>query len=132
MDKGGAESRLSRRQFVISAGVASAALLVRCGQPSLQAPPPPKVHRLGWLAPGGPGSPSARGFLQGMTVHGYEEGRNLAIDWHTFDGRSEAVAEQMAELVSTQPDLIVTGSNFPALAAKAVRPQESVVMRPWP
>jgi putative ABC transport system substrate-binding protein len=54
-----------------------------------------------------------------MSERGYEEGRNLIIEWSTFDGRDEGLAAQVADLIGSRPDVMVTSSNPPTLAAKA-------------
>jgi putative ABC transport system substrate-binding protein len=54
-----------------------------------------------------------------MSERGYEESRNLIIEWPTFDGRDEGLAAQVADLIGSRPDVMVTSSNLPTLAVKA-------------
>ena len=61
-----------------------------------------KVPRIGFLAVG---SREGRAFLidgllQGLREHGYDEGRNILIEYRFSEGRNERLPELAAELVA--------------------------------
>src|SRR5215217_4065483 len=98
-------SRLSRRQFVVGAGVTGGGLLAGCGRlPWQAAPPPTRMYRLGFLGVG----PQPTQFLLGnLRDLGYVEGQNVAAEFRDT-GDSTDAAEFAAELVALQVDIIVT------------------------
>jgi putative tryptophan/tyrosine transport system substrate-binding protein len=57
-------------------------------------------------------------FLRGLRDHGYEDGRNIHIEYRFSEGRHERLSELAAELVGLQPDVLVTTGPPAALAAK--------------
>jgi len=74
-----------------------------------------KVWRVGYITPGGGGS-SVDEFPRGMRDLGYQEGRNLVIEWRFADGDFDRLPAQATDLVSRKVDVIVVGGT-PALAA---------------
>jgi len=58
-------------------------------------------------------------FVRGMSDLGYVEGRNLTIDWRYADGDYQRLAGFAAELVATNPPVIVTYGTAAAKALKA-------------
>ena len=56
----------------------------------------------------------------GLRELGYVEGRNLALEYRSSDGRPERLPDAAAELVRLAPDVIVARSASAALAAKHV------------
>ena len=54
----------------------------------------------------------------GLRELGYTEGRNIAIEWRSADGRSERVGELAAELVHLKVSLIVASGTPAAEAAQ--------------
>src|SRR4030095_7763619 len=83
---------------------------------SAHAQPPAKVPRIGYLADAGSSPPQA--FLQGLRDLGYFEGKNIAFEYRTTDGKSERRADQVAELVHLKVDIIVADGTGPPLPAK--------------
>jgi putative tryptophan/tyrosine transport system substrate-binding protein len=81
-----------------------------------EAQQPGKVPRIGYLADAGFSPPQA--FLQGLRDLGYVEGKNIAFEYRTTDGKSERRADQVAELVHLKVDIIVADGTGPTLAAK--------------
>ena len=60
---------------------------------------------------------------------GYVEGRTVAIEYRSAEGRSERLAELAADLVKLKVDLIVTGGgNVSTLAARKVTATIPIVM----
>ena len=102
----------------------SATLLVLCF--SAEAQQPGKVPRIGYLADAGSSPPQA--FLQGLRDLGYVEGKNIAFEYRTTDGKSERRADQVAELVHLKVDIIVADGTGPTLAAKKATSAIPIVM----
>jgi putative ABC transport system substrate-binding protein len=76
---------------------------------------------IGWLSLAqAPIAQLVDAFRQGLSVIGYAEGRNLAIEYSGAGGRYDRLPALAAELVHRQIAVVVTsGSTAPALAAKA-------------
>jgi len=55
-------------------------------------------------------------FRQGMRELGYVEGRNLAIEWRSAEGKAERLPDLAAQLVQGKVDIIVTAGT-PATSA---------------
>src|SRR5262245_52656846 len=94
---------VERRRFLGS--VVAAALLPRiaAGQPQA------RVARVGWLAVQQAASltPFLDAFRTGLAEYGYQEGRNLAIDYRYADGVLERIPDLADELARLRVDLIV-------------------------
>lgn len=80
--------------------------------------------RIGYLTPRSRPQPPARdiytdAFLRGMSVLGYEEGKNLAIDWRYADGDYQRLDPFAAGLVAANPQVIVGYGTAAARALKA-------------
>src|SRR4051794_32593569 len=97
--------RLNRRRFVQGVGVTGLGLLAGCARPPWQAAPPPPVPRIGALTGDPPGGALREAFVQGLREHGYEDGRNIVVEWRLFAGVDE-VLRLAAELVRLPVDLI--------------------------
>ena len=67
-------------------------------------------------------------FRAGMRALGYVEGKNLIIDYRSFDGRIERLPQLAAELVKLKCDVLVTRGTPPALAAKRAAGGLPIVM----
>jgi putative tryptophan/tyrosine transport system substrate-binding protein len=94
-----------RRRGCLAAGGARAALGKAAADgdvPSGNPARPP--DRNGW------GS-AWRAFFGELRRLGYVEGQNLIIDRYSAEGRHERYAEVAREIVSRNPDVIVTGTN---------------------
>ena len=107
--------------------VLAGALLGEPGATEAQAPG--KVHRIGVLALSSPpSSPHVEAFRQGLREQGYEEGRNLALEYRYPAGRADRLPAMAGELVGLGVDVIVTQSNVAALAAKRATSTIPIVM----
>jgi putative ABC transport system substrate-binding protein len=78
------------------------------------------VPRIGFLAVG---SREGRGFLiegfrQGLAEYGYEEGRNLLIEFRFSEDRDDRLPELAAELVALKVDLIVASGTPASFAVR--------------
>jgi len=84
---------------------------------SLRAQQTAKSSHVGYLALAG--DEDAALVKQRLEELGYHEGKNLAFDFRTAEGRLERLDELAAKLVASRPDVIVTG--FGTETAKAAQ-----------
>jgi len=83
-----------------------------------EAQQPGKVYRIGLIgidAAEGPGHTALR---QGLRDLGYEEGKNLVIEYRAAEGQYDRLPALTAELVRLKVDVLVTSSTPGAQAAK--------------
>jgi putative ABC transport system substrate-binding protein len=106
---------MKRREFITLLGGAAAAwpLAARAQQPA-------KVARIGFL-----GNSTAAleanlvgPFRDGLRELGYEEGRDIVIEYRWADGRYERFPALIAELIALKVDAIVTAGTPASLAVK--------------
>src|SRR5690242_3723055 len=101
-----------RREFLIGLGTALAwSLPARAQQPRA-------LYRIGFL-----GNSSAaleanliEAFRQGLRDLGYEEGRNITIEYRWAEGKYEQFPALIAELVALNLDVMVSAGTPAALA----------------
>jgi putative ABC transport system substrate-binding protein len=97
-------------------------LVLLVAPPAADPQPPPKVPRIGMLLTFSSDEPEVRGgldsFRQALRELGYVEGRNIAIEFRSAEGRVERFPALAAELVRLKVDLIVAGATPQARAAK--------------
>jgi putative ABC transport system substrate-binding protein len=105
---------MRRREFFALVGGATSMAVLPLATLAQQAS---KSYRIGYLAllPGERAT-LAKVFLQRLQELGYGEGRNLVIEYRSAEGRPERLSELAAELVRTNPAVLVAG--FGTLAAK--------------
>jgi len=103
---------ITRRRLIVAA--ASSALAV-----PLQIAAQPKVRRIGFL-----GTALASGYVHelnwiraGLKKSGYEEGKNILIEYRWAEGSPERMREIAAEFVALKVDAIVTHNTPGAMAA---------------
>lgn len=116
---------MKRRDFmVLVVGSATAGPLIVHAQHAQ------KISRIGVLLPGTPESFSLRtkAFLDGLRELGYVEGRTIEIDWKWGQDRVQRLSDLAAELVRSNPDVIVTGGTSAAQALKAATSTIPIVM----
>jgi ABC-type uncharacterized transport system substrate-binding protein len=103
---------LSRRGFLgtVSAGLLAAPLVVEGQQAG-------KVPRIGVLMAGSRLDFRSH-FGEGLRAHGYDEGRNIIIEWLAAGAENTRFDALAAELVAARVDIIVAVSTPAAIAAK--------------
>lgn len=113
-----------RRTSIRLAAIVAILLLAAPLTPAAQ--PAGKMHRIGYLAPGGP-SPLVDAFRQRLRELGYVEGQNLSIEYRHSGGQFERLAPLARELAGLGVDVLVAWSPMGALAAKRATSQIPVV-----
>ena len=85
-----------------------------------EAQQPVKVPRIGYLNASSPSANAARieAFRQGLRELGYVEGKNIAIEWRSADGKLERLPALAAELAGLKVAVIVTGGPASIRPAK--------------
>jgi len=79
----------------------------------------PKIIRIGYLANQSPSQApvSTNAFRQGMQELGYVEGKTVAFDWRSAEGKPERYSKLAAELVELKVDIIVAAGGTPGMLA---------------
>ena len=85
-----------------------------------QAQQPGKVWKIGVLVSGTEALNKSRdeGLRQGLRDLGYEEGKNIVLEYRFGEGKTERLAALARELVEQKPDVIVVGGTSVTVAAK--------------
>ena len=102
-----------------------AGLLLSLAAPfGVEAQPPGKVYRIGFLASGSATMPPpVESFRKGLRELGWVEGQNIVIDYRFAEGRLDRLPDLAAELVRLKVDVIVApASDSVRAAAKATSP----------
>jgi putative ABC transport system substrate-binding protein len=89
-----------------------------------------KIPQIGYLEGGPLSAHTARmeAFRQGLRELGYEEGKNIVIEWRFGDGKVDRLSGLATELVGLKVAVIVTGGTGPTRAAKAATSIIPIVM----
>jgi putative tryptophan/tyrosine transport system substrate-binding protein len=98
---------------------------------SVLAQQPKKVPRIGYLSSGrgaGMHSPRAEAFRMGLRELGYVEGKNIAVEYRSAEGKLDRLPELADELVRMKLDVILTGGNTAIRAAKKATSTIPIVM----
>ena len=96
--------------------------------PFVEAQQAKKVPRIGYLnLSAGPAGPEAA-FLQGLRDLGYEDGRNIVIEYRWAAGRTERLPALAEELVRLKVDVIVARATPVIQAAKNATKSIPIVM----
>ena len=114
---------MKRREFIALLGSAAAAL-------PLPAAAQPKIPRIGFM-----GNSTAAleanlldAFREGLRELGYEEGRNIVIEYRWANGTYDHFPVLVAELIAAKVDAIVTAGTPAALAVKNATTNVPLVM----
>jgi len=88
-------SQAQRRRFLVVTGVLLAAPFFSFAQPAQ------KVRQIGFLSPdafaSGTGDEARKMFPASLRKFGYEEGKNLVIEWRWGDGKVENLSRSDAQ-----------------------------------
>jgi len=95
-----------------------------------QAQPGTKIPRIAFLSAVSPSTISARvdAFKQGLRELGYEDGRNIIIEWRYADGKLDRLPALAAELVALKVDIIVSGGPTVTRPVKQATTSIPIVM----
>src|SRR5438132_9175161 len=111
------------------------ALVILMAPLAVDAQPPTKVYRIGWLSAGSP-IPELESLLdafrQGLHDLGYVEGQNLVIESRYAEGRAERLPDLAAELVRLPVDVMVAAAIEPIRAAQHATRTIPIVMSASP
>ena len=77
-----------------------------------------RMYRIGLVGLDSSETPGHIALRQGLRDLGYEEGKNLVIEFRAADGRYDRLPSLMAELVQLKVDVLVTNGTPGARAAK--------------
>jgi ABC-type uncharacterized transport system substrate-binding protein len=113
---------MDRRRFLLTS-LACALAAPRAAEAQLAG----RVPRIGILRTGSPPDPFVEAFRQGLRELGYEEGRNISIEYRWAEGRDEQLSGLAADLVRLKVDVIVA-SGSPARVARRVTNTIPIVM----
>ncbi|HEY7846012.1 MAG TPA: ABC transporter substrate-binding protein [Bradyrhizobium sp.] len=105
---------MRRRAFLAGFGAVAALPIAGRAQQSARAP---IIGFLGSASRESAG-PWVAAFVKRLHELGWDEGRNIAIDYRWAEARSERYSEIAAEFSSRKVDVIVTWASAPTLAAK--------------
>jgi ABC-type uncharacterized transport system substrate-binding protein len=89
-----------------------------------------KIHRIGLLSGGSLTANADRygAFRQGLRELGYVEGKNIVIEWRTWEGKRERLRAFAAELVRLKVDVIVAVGSGDIRAAREASATIPIVM----
>jgi putative tryptophan/tyrosine transport system substrate-binding protein len=86
-----------------------------------EAQPAGKNPRIGILRPGSPPDPLLEAFRQGLRELGYDEGRNISLEYRWAEGRDDRLPGLAADLVRLKVDVIVAGAGAVEAAKQATQ-----------
>jgi putative ABC transport system substrate-binding protein len=112
---------VDRRRFLLTSLAVLAAPLAAGAQQA------GKVYRVGILHLTS-STPPVDAFRNALLDLGWLEGQTLIIDYRGADGKAERLEELAAEIVTSRPDVIVTGTSGAAVAAKRATATIPIVM----
>jgi putative ABC transport system substrate-binding protein len=80
---------------------------------AIAAPKAGKLYRIGFLGLSSASdyAPALKAFLQGLHELGYDEGRNLVIEYRWAEGREERLPALASQLVRLDPDVLVSHAD---------------------
>jgi putative ABC transport system substrate-binding protein len=97
----------------------------------VEAQQPKKVPRLGWLSHASPNPEllsRIETFRQGLKALGYEDEKNIAIEYRYTEGKVERLPNLASDLTRLKVDVIITHSNQSIRAAQEATKSIPIVM----
>lgn len=85
---------------------------------ALAAEPTGRVPRIGYLSPGVAASVLNEAFRQGLRELGYEEGKNVLVEYRWGEGDAARLSALAVELARLRVEVLVAANNLAVLAAK--------------
>jgi putative ABC transport system substrate-binding protein len=70
----------------------------------------------------------AEAFTRAMREIGYEDGRNVQLQWHSANGQADVLKDIAAQLARESPEVIVSASAITTRALHAVNQRTPIVM----
>ena len=101
---------------------------------AVDAQPPGRVHRIGFLTltspppPSGPLLATIEAFHEGLREHGWVESQNIVIERRYAEGKFDRLPDLAAELVRLKVDVIVAVAAASARAAKQATTTIPIIM----
>jgi len=115
--------QLGRRHFLMGAGLLVAAPFARAQTKSV------KHARVGYLNFGSRATaPFSAHLPPALRELGWEEGRNLTLEWRYAEGVRERLAEQAAELARLSVDVVIAVNHIDVNALQRVNPAIPIVL----
>jgi putative ABC transport system substrate-binding protein len=116
---------IDRRTFLLAGGAAT-----MIGRRAARAQSAGRVFRIGRLSPlsAAADAPMVQGLRQGLQDLGWHEGKDIALEFRFADGKLDRLSTLAVELVRLGVDVLVTGSNPGARAAKNATSSIPIVM----
>jgi len=108
-DSDNRKSKIENRKWL---GLAVIAFVLVVIGAMAEAQQPKKVPRIGFQSAASPSANAARieAFRQGLRELGYEEGKNIVIEYRYAEGKIDRLPDLAAELVRLKVDVIVTAA----------------------
>ena len=121
------KSKIQNRKLV---GIVALVVTLVMGGAVAQAQQPTKLPRIGYLT-GNPFSNSparTEALRQGLRELGYEEGKNILVEWRSAEGKLDRLPALASELVNLKVDVIVTQGPIATRNAKNATTSIPIVM----
>ena len=122
-------SRIANRRKLAKASLGVALSLCFAGPIAVESQAP-RMYRIGFLGLSSPAeyAPSLEAFRQGLGDLGYEQGKNISLEYRWANGRYEQLPALAAELVRLSPDVLVTHATPGIRAARQATTTIPIVM----
>jgi putative tryptophan/tyrosine transport system substrate-binding protein len=108
-----------------------AGVVLALGLPA-QAQQPSNMPRIGFIRIGSPPDPMVEAFRQGLRDLGYEERKNITVEYRWTDAKPERLSALAAELVRLKLDVLVAPGSTVARAVKQANATIPVVITAIP
>jgi putative ABC transport system substrate-binding protein len=107
-------------QLRLAMGLMIFSVMLALSSASVSAQQPAKTWKIGVLVSTTKAldEPRAEGLRLGLRDHGYEEGKNITLEYRYAEGKTDRLAALARELVDMKVDVIVVGGTGVAVAAK--------------